>query len=72
VFLQHFGNRASGNPVIQVSQSTLYPGISPTGILFGQACDRLCLLAADPAGECGQEKLEMDNFTHSGSISEVW
>jgi hypothetical protein len=30
------------------------------------------LLAADPAGKRGQEELEMEDFSHTGSISDGW
>lgn len=30
------------------------------------------LFSSDPAGECGREELQMDNFTHSSSISKAW
>jgi hypothetical protein len=35
VLLQHVCDRTSGNPVVKVSQSTLYPGVTPAGVLFG-------------------------------------
>jgi hypothetical protein len=58
MLLQHFGDRASGNAMIKVSQSALYPGIAPT-------------IRTNPAGERSQEKLEMNGFNHLGSITGV-
>jgi hypothetical protein len=41
VLLQYLCDRAAGYPVIEVSQSTLYTGISLTGIFFGHSDDQL-------------------------------
>ena len=38
--LQHLGYRAASHAVIEVSQGTLYPGIAPTGFLFGHPDDQ--------------------------------
>ena len=39
-------------------------------VFFDQVSDHGRLLATDPAGERGQQELELDVFKHSGSVSD--